>query len=777
MTTNTPSNAISLRTQISKIVRKVLKSEELQSKEMQCFDELLSRRQFISGSAKFAGLGALISSGLMPSAWGKLNSDYASDPTQFGITSAEMAEETNAYQLTWGTELYTQVVQDKVYESNQSKQGQHVALESFNYGQLKIQSMVEDSNPTESSFIDTGANYGSIEMAQLSQDHEGNWGIEVLERNRELDDKNNVGGNYVSSRIPSSEFTGLAGDAKLFPLHHPMHNTLDPTTGNMRGVQAFLIFSRSLNDSFLCIRWMEASTELQSPQSHISPWEVKRLSSLLPAVDPVYHIDTYTDVTMKSYVIANISTGGSNTFKRNIIFSIEGWKEVACYDIVTKVKDGVSVGNPNNNTSNIIHITQSDDSRNMQETFNINVRGLPAYTSIRYSPEHITDTRNVASNNTTFLIQNRRRTDATCEDPIVDSSSNRKYMSWENDYGFRDIYALHNCKVTDINGNTTQATIKIALVSQTTPQGKSKSFIMLLAHDDDRGRLIGFRPFVTSGASFLGDPIMLTGGFSKFGGFTFFSKDANNNILMYRQATEQDPNTPYTPARVDNFLTPPESIESSKFFFDSCPAFANTLLVDGYQQYSGFFIGNKATAFYCPPRFNQRCDMLAIETDNRAGKQVDRSYITYKKQVEKTWTKEPVTQSISAREAEESDTVYQECYRTTITPQNSYGYNTQGNENQFIELRSPEPTTIIVNNKKSYNIDRTKGAMVPLKDTSGSISVIVKAESIACRLMARVIDISTLLPGLDSALLQDTSGEGVTSRWFNINLQKKPIRE
>ena len=86
-----------LRTQLVNKLSQIIRSSELQKKELTCFDSLISRRQFLSGSIKIASLSALVAAGRVPSAWGQTISGFESNPSDYGITEKEMAAESGIY--------------------------------------------------------------------------------------------------------------------------------------------------------------------------------------------------------------------------------------------------------------------------------------------------------------------------------------------------------------------------------------------------------------------------------------------------------------------------------------------------------------------------------------------------------------------------------------------------------------------------------------------------------------------------------------------------------
>ncbi len=165
--------------------------------------------------------------------------------------------------------------------------------------------------------------------------------------------------------------------------------------------------------------------------------------------------------------------------------------------------------------------------------------------------------------------------------------------------------------------------------------------------------------------------------------------------------------------------------------------------------------------------------MLTIEEELHSGSVTSRAYLSSKKQVETTWYKQPISQSITLEEAETENTEYQECYRATISPLNSYGYSAIGKEGQYVEIRSPSPQQILFNSTQAFDVDRSQGALIPISDKGEPISIMVKANDIACRLMVRVVDISTLERSNDSALLRDANSEGATTKWYNLNLAEQ----
>lgn len=90
----------SLREKLRHNLKKLLKQDTVREKELNAFDKLVSRRNFLANSGRLAVLGALVSSGLVPSAWaGSLNDkDYAvGTPQDIGITPDEIATEGGTY--------------------------------------------------------------------------------------------------------------------------------------------------------------------------------------------------------------------------------------------------------------------------------------------------------------------------------------------------------------------------------------------------------------------------------------------------------------------------------------------------------------------------------------------------------------------------------------------------------------------------------------------------------------------------------------------------------
>ena len=376
----------SIRKTVLKLINKVIKSEDLKKKEINCFDSLVSRRHFLSGSAKFAGLGALACSGVVPSAWGRLNSDYSSNPADFGITQAEMAQEAAAYQFKFGTELFTQVVQDKPYSASHSTQGKHVALESFNGGQLKIQAIVDQTEPTEYGFNDYDSNFGTTEMAHLAE-MEGGWGIEILEKKIASLGSDESSGGYDTTKISPYKFaTRLTGKETLYRLHHPPHNTLDSSGKKMLGVQAFFIAGITNESSYLCIRWLEAEAAAaisdKTNSSNRFSWQIIPFNQLGGAGASSYLgiVRTYTDINGKDFITIEHNEGSTSLNCPKII-CIGGWKDIRYYTLNTQFKKMPKPKgqDPRVNLANIVQMKSGSDPSN--DTFWTSLRGCLFYTS------------------------------------------------------------------------------------------------------------------------------------------------------------------------------------------------------------------------------------------------------------------------------------------------------------------------------------------------------------------------------------------------------------
>ncbi len=354
-----------LRQKMSCIIDKVLTKPSLKEKEMNCFDSLVSRRQFLKGSGQVFVLAGLVSSGVMPSAWGSLNSDYSSNPADFGITDVDMSEEPNAYQLTFGTEMFTDTVKQTSLESSLSEQGHHALLESFNWGHLKIQAIVDEASATESNFTDTNCNYGSPTLVQLIPDSNNKPTIQIVEPTDKDSAEQSIG--YKTTSIPNISFASTANKntyecKRIIPIHSPLHNKV-ASDGKMYGVQAFLVDTNKettsyLGKVYLCIRWFEAETGLGNTESSVTDWQIYNLKeklhdqhSDLPGFRYLTDFNVHTDISGQTHITYQTQFASEKTHydsKQDVtsqqlaacwVLTIDSWKNISHYACTTPITD------------------------------------------------------------------------------------------------------------------------------------------------------------------------------------------------------------------------------------------------------------------------------------------------------------------------------------------------------------------------------------------------------------------------------------------------------
>ncbi|MEM9242493.1 MAG: hypothetical protein AAGA27_00355 [Pseudomonadota bacterium] len=167
-----------VREKLSQRLKHVIEDDNIREKELKAFDLLVSRRQFLKGSAKVGLFAGLVKSGLIPTAWGQVDKALHVDPKEVGLTAQSMASLQTPGGLTLNGELFRDVTHNAVpaitgpVETSGNYQNLHAVLEGFQ-PLPKIQSQLigvdeEDSTPLENTFADIGYHYGPIEFIQFS---------------------------------------------------------------------------------------------------------------------------------------------------------------------------------------------------------------------------------------------------------------------------------------------------------------------------------------------------------------------------------------------------------------------------------------------------------------------------------------------------------------------------------------------------------------------------------------------------------------------------------
>ena len=177
----TSKNISFLRSKLKASLSKVFNDEKAKNHELNVFDNIVSRRQFISGSSKFAALSALTMSGIVPSAWATVNGNkhFASssgvshpDYATYG-SNAVFNQKANGFLA--DSELFRDNFYSEKVTLADSHALNHTAIEGFSYGRAKLQAVFEEDEPIEAGFYDKNRLTGPTEALTVTSKSGGGW--------------------------------------------------------------------------------------------------------------------------------------------------------------------------------------------------------------------------------------------------------------------------------------------------------------------------------------------------------------------------------------------------------------------------------------------------------------------------------------------------------------------------------------------------------------------------------------------------------------------------
>ena len=129
------------------------------NKELNAYDQLTARRQFLGQSAKVGALAALVSTGLVPTAWGKVNTEFNIDPKAVGLTDEEL-QSYPVSALFASSELMDDVIYSKSFELNQN-QLHHGIVEDL---QIKKNTAATSGKPNQNFELSNNGNTSFLQF-------------------------------------------------------------------------------------------------------------------------------------------------------------------------------------------------------------------------------------------------------------------------------------------------------------------------------------------------------------------------------------------------------------------------------------------------------------------------------------------------------------------------------------------------------------------------------------------------------------------------------------
>ncbi|GAA1469335.1 hypothetical protein [Microbacterium thalassium] len=780
-----------LRARLAARLRQRIGQPEVEAKELRAFDVVMDRRQFLT-TAQLGIVGGLVASGIPPTRWGAVDSALAVEPAEVGLTLADEMSVPVATQLTFGTELFQETIYSQPAVSPAAV-GSHALIEGARNSR-RLQSDLDSSSPAESAFLDTGFHWGSPELVQL-EDTSSGWEL-VHYRQPWGARTDGASTDGMVREVIIGAGKGLKSPTQVLTITGSRANAYagNPVTSGVTYV-VVVIDADVAGGGFVCVgagAW-EPSTIGAGVTEYPVTWKFETLGSLGPG-QAVEYADTYRTHGYENST--SYEAGNANEYI--VLYYPGGYLILSLTDSANRPGYATlavfTFDWPENDSgSRVVHI----------ENDVVLAKSWADSSSFTFQTATLPLDRGTAGTPQTFLAPyvQVQKTSYFGQDYAVASFTADSMIDVDVPHfdTIGDVNALYT--VTDDLGFKHH--VKLARF-----QGTVALFVIF----GEEVTLEGFFPLaVPEPAGGVGQPTTLSGGVSKFGGFRFVACNSDGNLFLLRQGRLQPQNSPYTDPVYGLFdasgnpAPPPQNTTSTAYdpipgttesssnlhqllnwVKTTTPPGEQNLINIGYNvllnaalafgtdptnQSQAVWLGDSYQAAYAPHRFVRDSEHVEVKQAQGSSTQFS-SYLTMCHPVTRTWHSRQIATQVLPQPPGLNESG--DHWQATVAGANAYGravrMDNDANAHLQIEVRADSPTTVTDDTSNLYyDVDRYSSFLASPDPTTGRLALVVKAESFAQVLYARLVDTSGLFPSSgDAAMLASRGVE--TYAWQPVNL-------
>ncbi len=821
-----------LRRLLAKKLKKTIRLTELQQKELNCFDNLVSRREFLSGSVKIASLSALVAAGRVPTSWGETITGFESTPSDYGITESEMATEPTIYSFRVSDELMSY----PAYNEATTFSPLIDSIEGFNWGKCKLYSMPQNdpSNSIEDTFIDKSFNYGPTELVQVVQNSAGGWQFEHFE---------NIPVHIDNADVPADgHHKWIVPLDELLSGKHKPTNIVAITLPESNQIDGGLNSDTSVNSSWIIFISCGSKNIILSRKINVNLSLYPNRASIVRAVSEsgwqVFDGDGITSKDPQS--ICTLGNGGdwqlnsrfTDKYGRTHLWfqNSSDTKEIAIYSFIYQNQINVYAARTQFPVGCINDITYDPEDPSKSNQVEITLsgysnavnNGVLVYNIIKLDAQNLVkDNRTLRSDIPLNLFW--------AHAPILSSLSTqtlRYHENWPFDrkgdgslafWSITDSHFLNSTSAigpgtTDSTKKNYQVDVYIGLGWRANTNDKPKPgqrTVIIYSVDQNTKQLLSYNQVELPG--YLGgnpgqtstDIYFLRGGVLNMVAGAFLINTTNGAGLISQSFATKDgiPDNPFdsngTSSQLYSLGLGAYNCEVLELA--QVPDFRTDTTDTNVRANKALFLGDAHVAMACNTRFNHDFEYVSttIQTINSSPLTKIHSF----NHVSGQWS----TESISQRKTVSADTnrpklEKKQFHQVSVEPINNYGYTipfdnpdskSPAPEAFYYEVRSSVPITIIDHNGFSHRACRSTGAVIkPItKHSTLRFRVLAESSTVAVNLMVRVVDMGnyvdpsdtnrpsyTPIPSLGSAIVPILTNDlnsadpdnNSTSNWFSF---------
>jgi len=814
-------NWMTLRRKLKERLRAIIRKPEVEAKELAAFDIVMSRRKFLKTS-QFAVIGGLIAAGTPPTLWGRRDSALAVEAAQVGLTLADTSSVTAAATLTMGTELFPEPVYSRPVISPEQL-GSHALIEGPQ-GRHKVQSLFGDSDPLETTWLDTDAHFGTPELIQLEDvgtDSSGNTQWELAHYRQAWNPRGD--GVTTDGQVrevimgpKTSDAPGLVSPTQVLAIGARWNNQFD-SSGSSEVTYLVIVVdtgvAQGTGGGFAILGTGQPMSAGERSADHPVQWAVNEIGAIVKVTgnDFVRRATTYTDLSIRS------DSGGVASFQSIVLYLVSSI-------VVLTLDDMPAETGGRGIVCRAQILPKSQPANDWSLTWIAETRGA----AIGYSE---VSGSGAAAKATIFQTLSEDKIVSDSTKAIDDAGTLVRLIeydatSWRTGGG-STITGEDATLIPDFSTLVSSHRLYTVQTTDSDPYryhvhiGAFETFVALYVSVDNvntEGGFLGGMVPVTLASDASGDqaPVTFSGGMSKFGGFRFVltntaSSAAGSSLFIMRQQRQQpdaaNANPPYlAPIFGENDAQGnPRPSGYSSTTKDATPSVLADSVAANLDKWVGLtgvvpdfdvpvynvllnaiaafstgpsstvqasWLGEGFQAVYAPTRFAWDSGHIAITKaqSSSADAQDYAAYLMTSNPVTKTWHKRQIATQVLPQDPGENETG--DHYQLSIGMANVYGQTVRMSDNpdMSIEVRGDAPTTVTdTTNNYYYQVDRYTSFFAAPDTANNRLELVVKASTLAVILYARLVDTSTLQPsGSDAAML--TGSNDTSAGWQSVNV-------
>ncbi|MCL9782957.1 hypothetical protein M9194_16125 [Vibrio sp. S4M6] len=784
-----------LRLKLASKLKQLIRSPELQHKELQCFDSLISRRAFVSGSIKLASLSALIAAGRVPTAWGDTIPELTSNPADFGISNDEMLAEPGIYSFRVSDELMSY----PAYSQAPNLSSLVDSIEGFNWGNCKLYSMptFNADESVEATFIDKSAHYGPTEVVQVVYDEQAKqWQFEHYE---------NIPVHLHDAEIPADghhkhivPLNLTINPERIVAVTLPGSNDIYDQTNSQSPTQAmWLVFILCQDATVILSRKISLNLSLYPDRNSIvnavenAQWTTYKSDTNAPLCT----LGTKGYWTLKSrYIDRNGYTHlwfqNSSNKLENAVYSFIYADSINVYAAQTTF--------PLNAINDIEYIKDAAPSNNqLKVSFSCYCEGEPGYYKLLdFDSSKFECNSAVLADNTPFNLHYTNQ-------PILTSSAYyhcAKYLpsapSYSDSAIISDITDSHyicstlasNLTVKDSKPVTTDIYIGIAWLVGKERDSRVIMYGVNRATKEIQSTVkLNFPGYLGYSKTYF-----LRGGQSKYGGWRFLIKTENGAGLISQSfITDGETNQANNPFATNGYtknLIAMGPVENTVWRYDNVPDFRTDTTDTSMMANQALFLGNAHVNLACNNRFSHDFEYVSVKGDPASQELTTQIYSF--NHVAGQWSTQTITERKQLTNSQRPQAVRKQFHQVVIEPINQYGYGIPFDNTDtqsavadafYYEIRSTTPITLIDHNGYAHQASRNSGAIIRPITKHSPLRFRVLATNLAAHIMIRSVDMGNYVaanqpltprfitnPTLGSAVVPLQANDSPsTSAWFS----------